>query len=115
MNVCAGAGVSSAEVVLYTMSRPRIETSMRSMLLEDEKEDFAHIAQDMMQHLEIKDRKYRLKTYKKCFTGRAATTLFIKRNYAQNEEEATMLGNAMMAAGVFFHVTKDHEFKNEEL
>ena len=85
------------------------------MSVEREQDDFAHIAQDMMQHLEIKDRKFRLKTYKRCFTGRAATALFIKRRYAMNEEDAVILGNAMLAAGVFFHVTKDHDFKNEEL
>ena len=35
--------------------------------------------------------------------------------FAENVEEAIVLGNVMMEHGLFIHVTRDHNFKNERL
>ena len=65
--------------------------------------------------LEIKDRKYRFKTYAKCFVGTQFVKWLIVSKFANDEKEAVLLGQKMNEKGLFFHVCRDHEFKNEEL
>lgn len=89
----------------------------------------------MKASLEIKDRRYRLKTYKKCFLGTEAVAWLqaegvvgvrcgldrrrcrsqcsdrLKPSLCQSEVDALRIGNLLMDAGVFEHVTKGHEFK----
>ena len=89
----------------------------------------------MKASLEIKDRRYRLKTYKNCFLGTEAVAWLqaegvvgvrcgldrrrcrsqcsdrLPPSLFQSEVDALRIGNLLMDAGVFEHVTKGHEFK----
>jgi len=63
--------------------------------------------------LEIKDRKYLLTNYPKCFVGSDAVTFMSKQGIAPTRVEAVNLGKLLLAANIIRHVTKDHDFKDE--
>lgn len=65
--------------------------------------------------IEIKDRKYKSKTYKHCFIGSEAVSLIIELKLALNKTEAIEFGDQLINANLVSHVTNDHMFKNEEL
>lgn len=86
-----------------------------SQRLLDSEGFFDFVSQDMRNGLEVKDRMHNFKKYPACFTGKEAVAFFMSKNYAQTEEDAIKLGNCIMEMGIFEHVTKDHELKNEAL
>ena len=82
----------------------------------DEDEGYVNaVAQKLKAGLEIKDRRWRLRTYKQVFLGTDAVNFFISNNYAANVTDAVLLGSELMAQGVFQHCMRDHPFKNEPL
>eukprot|EP01027_Heterolobosea_sp_BB2_P012254 GEZU01017775.1.p1 GENE.GEZU01017775.1~~GEZU01017775.1.p1 ORF type:complete len:167 (+),score=24.38 GEZU01017775.1:240-740(+) len=62
----------------------------------------------------VKDRKYRLKTYPKCFIGGEAVDWFVN-NLGLSRQDSVSLGRLLQERGVFDHVCKDHLFKDEYL
>eukprot|EP01084_Bolivina_argentea_P298950 515273_1 len=62
--------------------------------------------------LDIKDRKYHLQTYKKCFVGKDCVDIMIKKQFANTIQDAVALGNLMLHAGIIEHVMQDHGFEN---
>jgi hypothetical protein len=62
--------------------------------------------------VDLKDRKYRLKTYKNCFLGTEAVD-FISLKLDLPRGMATKLGEMIRKIGIFDHVTGDHIFKDE--
>ena len=64
--------------------------------------------------ISVKDRSFHLKTYKACFVGTQAVD-FLCWYQEINREEAVELGQAMMDAGVFEHVTAEHPFQDDQL
>lgn len=72
-------------------------------------------AQKLETSLDICDRKYKFKTYKKCFIGSDAVKEIISLNLAINENEAMEFGNKLIDSDIIQHVTKGHTFKNEKL
>jgi hypothetical protein len=75
----------------------------------------AEMAMLMRSNIEVKDRTYHLKNYEKCFVGFEAVQYLIENNFASSVDEAIVLGNVMLEQGLFFHVARDHSFKNERL
>lgn len=74
------------------------------------------LAEAFRQGVEIKDRKYRLTTYKQCFVGKEAVDFLIASGAAETREDAVQLGNALSQEyHLFEHVVRDHDFKDEEL
>lgn len=65
--------------------------------------------------VEIKDRKYRLRTYEKCFVGSEACGWLIKQGLASDVPQAIVLGDLMIQQGLFHHVLREQPFKNEQL
>ncbi|CAD7699824.1 unnamed protein product [Ostreobium quekettii] len=79
-------------------------------------DDFmAHITEQMIQNVEVKDRTYKMKKYAKCFKGMDAVRFLVSRGYARNDDDGVKLGNCLMEMGMFSHVTRDHPLKNEDL
>ena len=72
-------------------------------------------AQKLEASLDIRDRKYKFKTYRRCFIGSDAINVMISLNLASNEKEAMELGNKLIQSNIIQHVTKKHAFKNEKL
>lgn len=81
----------------------------------DEEESLSKLAEQLSANLLIKDRQYRMKTYKNAFLGTDAVAFLLSMGSAKTEAEALEIGNKLMQMGFFNHVTKDHEFKNEGL
>jgi len=79
------------------------------------KSRFLTLLDEFPQKVELKDRKYKLKTYKSCFVGREAVTWLVENNYAANREEAVVIGNLLRSRGVFVHVVKEHPFEDKYL
>lgn len=73
------------------------------------------IADSMASGLTIKDRQYRLRTYKESFLGNEAVAYLVAEGFAGDESEALEIGNKLQQMGLINHVTKDHTFKNESL
>ena len=66
-------------------------------------------------NVDIKDRKYRMRTFESCFVGSEACTWLVDSGIASDVHQAISIGNALMEAGYFHHVVREHDFKNEEL
>jgi Domain found in Dishevelled, Egl-10, and Pleckstrin (DEP) len=72
---------------------------------------FRELSEKLYRSVEIRDRHYLLKTYKKCFLG----CEFVKALCEElncNIEEALSIGNSMMSFGLFSHVRQEHELQD---
>ena len=67
----------------------------------------------MHTELDIKDRKYRFKNYKSCFTGSHCVAWLLENKIVNTEKQAISLGNRLIDEGIIIHVTKDHRFENK--
>ena len=72
-------------------------------------------AKQLEMHLDIKNRKYHLKTYKKCFIGKEAILPIINLGFATSESSAVEFGNKLLKAKIIAHVENQHNFKNDSL
>ncbi|XP_065843297.1 DEP domain-containing mTOR-interacting protein-like [Oscarella lobularis] len=63
----------------------------------------------------IKDRKYHLKTYKKCFVGKEFVDWLIANGDVPSRDEGVKEGRELLEAGVIHHVCDDHHFRDEHL
>lgn len=89
---------------------------------------------DPIRGIEIKDRKYHLKTYRSCFVGRLNILLFsqqycdektkiaseavdwmLKNLSCRTREEATKLGEKLVDEGFLEHVCQPQPFKDAYL
>lgn len=66
--------------------------------------------------VQIKDRKYGIRSYKKCFVGSEAVDAMLQAGLASTRTEAVELGRAYMTyIGLFKHVCDSHMFKDKYL
>lgn len=77
-------------------------------------EDHKHLdLQDLVdrfkKNVPIKDRRYRLQTYKNCFVGSEAVQWLVTSGTAQTRADAINLGLLMQEAGLIEHCVRDHE------
>mmetsp|Transcript_17494 Transcript_17494/g.37992 ORF Transcript_17494/g.37992 Transcript_17494/m.37992 type:complete len:187 (+) Transcript_17494:26-586(+) len=73
------------------------------------------LVREMRAYVCVRNRRYHLKVYPKCFVGFEAAQWMIDSGYAANEEDAEVLGTMLVTAGLIFHVCDDHEFKAKYL
>lgn len=72
------------------------------------------IADNFRSNVDIKDRKYRLKTFKQCFVGSEGVDYLLETGHAQTREDAVQLGRSLAHEfNLFQHVTGDHEFLDD--
>lgn len=64
--------------------------------------------------IKVEDRKWRFKTYPKCFIGTEAVT-WISKYSGVSRKEAVRIGQEFLDAEVFHHVCRDHTFKDDYL
>ena len=72
---------------------------------------FRELSEKLYRSVEIRDRHYLLKTYKKCFVG----CEFVKAICEElncSVEEGLSIGNNMMSFGLFSHVRQEHELQD---
>lgn len=78
--------------------------------------DFQAIADALRVGIEVKDRTWRLRTFKNCFMASEAVDFLVSNNYAKTRKQAVRLGQALgIVCNVFEHVVKEHEFCDEYL
>ncbi|CAM9543770.1 unnamed protein product, partial [Chrysoparadoxa australica] len=77
--------------------------------------DLQKLSELMHSSLDIKDRKYHLSSYKKCFVGKDAVEWMLRSGVSNSEEDAVSLGQLLIENGDIAHVTKDHSFANDNL
>jgi pyruvate/2-oxoglutarate dehydrogenase complex dihydrolipoamide dehydrogenase (E3) component len=65
--------------------------------------------------VDIADRRYRLRVYEKCFVGSEACDALVRSEIASDLQQAETIGNMLLHTGVFHHVVREHDFKNEKL
>ncbi|KAL8582182.1 hypothetical protein ACOMHN_004101 [Nucella lapillus] len=63
----------------------------------------------------IKDRRYHLRKYRKCFVGRDAIDWLVKMCHAQSRGEAILAMRCLQDYGMLHHVVDDHVFKDQNL
>jgi len=89
-------------------------TGSSFFLLEQELDN---IAADFKKNVDVRDRTFRLKTYKQCFVGSEAVDYLVNSGQAPSREDAVELGRALQSSDVhlFEHVTRDHPFDDDYL
>jgi hypothetical protein len=70
------------------------------------------VVSDFLKRIVLRDRKYHLKTYKKCFVASEAVTYLVSSGHALTRKNAVELGIAMQSMNIFDHVTGDHVFQD---
>ena len=66
--------------------------------------------------VDVKDRRYRLKTYKNCFVGSEAVDMLVSTRIANSRSEAVEFGRTLARElNLFSHVTEDHAFCDKNL
>ncbi|ETO10217.1 hypothetical protein RFI_27161, partial [Reticulomyxa filosa] len=83
------------------------------------------VAQEIYDHVEIKDRLYHLRPYVQCFLGAEVVHFLVQYGHAftirQDNNiyiyvyiEAVAIGRRLMKRKIIAHVTKGHDFENDE-
>eukprot|EP00005_Dracoamoeba_jomungandri_P012747 CAMPEP_0174267800 /NCGR_PEP_ID=MMETSP0439-20130205/34956_1 /TAXON_ID=0 /ORGANISM="Stereomyxa ramosa, Strain Chinc5" /LENGTH=556 /DNA_ID=CAMNT_0015355515 /DNA_START=65 /DNA_END=1735 /DNA_ORIENTATION=- len=78
-------------------------------------EHLKKIAVALYNGVDVRDRKYHLRTYKQCFIGKDAAKFFIEQGFASNVLEAVSLGQQLVFCRVISHVVDQHGFENKGL
>ena len=68
--------------------------------------------QDRFHGFKVKDRRYHLKLYKKCFVGREAVAWLVEKGFAHNRTDAVYIGQDLLQKGAFRHVESEHHFRD---
>jgi len=62
--------------------------------------------------VEIEDRTWRLRKYKKTFVGKTAVRWMLQEGIANTTEEAIQIGNRLMTYGYIKHILEKFPFEN---
>ena len=66
--------------------------------------------------LDVRDRKYRMRTFKSCFVGSEAVDALVLSNVVSSRDEAVEMGRRLeRELRLFSHVTGDHKFADDHL
>jgi len=76
------------------------------------KDEAFRYATEMSKKILEKDRKYRMSTYKNCFTGSEFVDTFVA-SHKVDRNEATQTGNAILALRAIVQIRGDKDFEDE--
>ena len=83
---------------------------------ENESIDYEKVAVAFRLNVKVKDRRFRLTKYKRCFVGSDAVNFLVVSGLAPTREAAVDMGIYMQKEmNLFEHVTKEHDFEDEYL
>ncbi|XP_076440168.1 DEP domain-containing mTOR-interacting protein-like [Babylonia areolata] len=74
-----------------------------------------HVRSQMLKVGLIKDRRYHLRKYRKCFIGRDAIDWLVKMCHVQSRGEAILAMRCLQEHDMLHHVVDDHVFKDQHL
>lgn len=63
----------------------------------------------------IKDRRYHLRLYPKCFKGSELIDWMLSQRHVSTRAEGVVVGSSLLMMGIIHHVADDHNFKDEPL
>ena len=81
----------------------------------DSMRQFHALLTEFHDNMDVRDRKYHLRTYRSVFVGSEAVDWLVSSSWAATREEAVSMGQILMETGLFSHVKGDHGFKDERL
>lgn len=91
-----------------------VAKSQSEMKEESNRLFFHELCEKIYRTVEVRDRSYLLKSYKKCFLGRDyANAICQELNCSM--EDALLIGNEMLSFGLFTHVKQEHELLDANL
>jgi phosphatidylinositol 3,4,5-trisphosphate-dependent Rac exchanger 2 protein len=70
---------------------------------------------DLIESKVLRDRRYHLKAYKQCVTGKDFIDWLVKNNQVMSRVEGAAVGCSMVEHGILHHVVDDHHFKDAGL
>ncbi|XP_004347703.1 hypothetical protein, variant [Capsaspora owczarzaki ATCC 30864] len=73
------------------------------------------VAANMHREINIHDRRWRLRTHRRCFLGCEAVAWLVTEGVVDDEKLAIRVGQAMMDAGIIEHVSKSEPFDNSRV
>mmetsp|Transcript_12009 Transcript_12009/g.16294 ORF Transcript_12009/g.16294 Transcript_12009/m.16294 type:complete len:686 (+) Transcript_12009:291-2348(+) len=73
------------------------------------------LAQLMQKSIVVKDRRYHLRHYPKCFTGEDAVRFLVHHMPSRSVLEAVQAGNSMIYLGLFHHVSFEFMLEDRQL
>ncbi|KNC46778.1 pyridine nucleotide-disulfide oxidoreductase dimerization region [Thecamonas trahens ATCC 50062] len=82
---------------------------------QDELRRFHRLVADFHAGVDVRDRKYHLRTYPNVFVGSEAVSWLVESSIAAERTEAVHIGQILLEAGIFGHVKSKHGFKDEHL
>ena len=92
-----------------------LEARLRSESREDSNRlFFRELCEKIYRTVEVRDRTYLLKNYKKCFLGSDYANA-ICRELKCSKVDALLIGNEMLSFGLFTHVKHEHELLDANL
>jgi Domain found in Dishevelled, Egl-10, and Pleckstrin (DEP) len=100
------------------LKRMSLEGASKNTKTADEAtlKELRKLAEAFQQLVEVKDRKYRFRRYKRCFIGAEAVDEMVSSGMAESRVEAVLLGRAMeRELELFKHVSYDKQFSDEYL
>eukprot|EP01084_Bolivina_argentea_P065789 119930_1 len=71
-------------------------------------------AKQIYDKVEIKNRGWLFKKHENCFLGSEAVQVIMDLKMANDEDTAIAFGNKLMEHDIIWHVTNEHDFKNEK-
>ena len=77
-----------------------------------EKEELLILGFRLYTNLDIKDRKWKLKTYKSCFLGNECVDWLVENNICLTRSEAIKKGVRLVRAEYMMHVERKHDFED---
>jgi len=86
--------------------------SSSSLTFEQMRDAIVPLIKDPVSGFEVKDRVYRLKTYKQCFVGSEAVDWMMKNLRCASRADAVIIGRFLHSANVFRHVADEHTFED---
>jgi len=114
-------GYVSEKTHAVTMVKNLRDLSLFAVSKEKEDEEYygeeklETVGKAMVAGIPVGTRTYHLKKYTSCFLGTEAVEFLIVNKHASDTADALRLGNVLLKRGIFFHVARDHDLKNEKL
>jgi hypothetical protein len=106
------SNIVNQQKIVIEPSRNFLEETYEDMLDIDK---IINMMRDPKKGVQIKNRRYFLKTYENCFIGKELVTWIVKNiSRIKSREDAVSLGEELMEEGYFDHVVKEHPFKDSE-
>ena len=92
-------GLNQVDIEKSIESTKALAIGMRKSKMAKSIISIYNAAKELERLVELKDRRYKFKMYKRCFTGSAAVRAMVNSGICNSKEEAIKTGNLLLNAG----------------